>query len=74
MFISFVLILNPIAEILGFISFLGTIASTGITLFSFLASVLLSSGVILIAVLVNRPLYLIAIIGVILILLVCFKK
>ncbi len=74
MFISFLLILNPIAEILGFISFLGAIASTGITLFSFLLSVLLSSGVILIAIIVNRPLYLIAFIGLILIIFVYFKN
>ena len=74
MFISFLLILNPIASLLGFISILGTIANTGIALISFIFSVVLTIWMIIIAVLVNRPLYLIALIGGIFLLYVCLKN
>ena len=74
MFISFLLVLNPIAEILGFISFIGAIANAGITLIAFFSSIIIAGCVMIIAALINRPVHLIFLVGFIIIICVVVFK
>ena len=74
MFISFMLLLNPIAQILGFISFVGTIAEIGIMIIAFIVSAILSASIMIIAALINRPVYLVIFLGIIIIACVALSK